>query len=67
MLKVDSPYVVKFYEVYYDESYLHIVMDFIKSSCGDVFEMLQKETKLSEEKSRVIIMQCLRGLTYLHD
>lgn len=40
MLKVDSPYIVSFYEVYYDTKYIHVVMENVNVGCGDLFECL---------------------------
>ena len=34
MMKLDSPYIVKFYEVYYDKTYIHMVTEY--QSKGDV-------------------------------
>jgi len=38
MLQVDSPHIVKFYEVYYDSKYLHIVMENVEG--GDLMTQL---------------------------
>ena len=38
MLQVDSPHIVKFYEVYYDSKYLHIVMENVEG--GDLMTRL---------------------------
>jgi serine/threonine protein kinase len=64
--KLDSPYVAKFYEVYYDFDYINIVTEFIDG--GDILSiMLQEpERRFAENKARDIIWDCLLGLNHLH-
>jgi serine/threonine protein kinase len=41
MMKLDSPYIVKFYEVFYDQSYIHMVTEYQKT--GDMMSIMKKE------------------------
>ena len=41
MNRLDSPYIVKFHEVFYDDTYLHIVMEHIDG--GDLSNRMKKK------------------------
>ena len=64
--KLDSPYVAKFYEVYYDKDYINIVTEYIDG--GDILSLMLKypDKKFPEDRARDIIWDCLLGLNHLH-
>ena len=65
LLTTDSPFVCKCFEIFFDAYYLHIVME--NCQAGDIGRLLKKEGKFSEEKCALVIKQCLKGLSHLHD
>ena len=67
MYSIDSPYIVKLLEVYYDAKYLHIVMEYANG--GDLEGKLEKQPnkRFKEDDVKQIIRECLIGLSYLHN
>ena len=67
MLKVDSLYTLNLKEVYYDDQYLHIVMECI-NNVRDLAEMINDlpDKRFGEDDAKTIISQVLKGLSHLH-
>jgi len=66
MMKLDSPYLTKFHEVYYDDDYVNIVTELC---AGNTIKQLLEEQpnqRFPEEEARQIIRNCLVGLNHLH-
>ena len=61
---VDHPNIIKLYETYEDELYLHLVMELCTG--GDIFERLIKKGSFSELEAAVIIRKLMGAVNYLH-
>jgi len=61
---VDHPNIIKLYETYEDQLYLHLVMELCTG--GDVCERLIAKRYLSEQESASIMKQLLSAVNYLH-
>ena len=61
---LDHPNIVKLYESYEDELYVHLVMEYC--SGGDVAERIIDEGSLSENEAGVILEKLLCAVQYLH-
>jgi len=64
LMKTDSPYIANFQETYFDHKYIHIVLEYCKD--GNLYEEIIKRQTFTEEKTRCIIEQILRGINHLH-
>ncbi|EAR85533.1 kinase domain protein (macronuclear) [Tetrahymena thermophila SB210] len=69
MKKVDHPNLVKFYETYHDDKYLHIVMEFVQGKelsqyCQERFEVNRKFT---ESEVAFIVRKLLSALSHMHN
>ena len=62
---MDHPNLVKFYDFYSLNPYIHIVMEFC--SGGSLFNKLMKEKVFSEEYTRTVMFQVLGAVSHLHD
>lgn len=68
MKKVDHPNIVKFYETYHDEKYLHIVMEYVEgvglsNFCEDRFSV---NRNFSEIEVAYIIRKLFTALNHMH-
>lgn len=64
LMHVDHPNIVKFYEVYEDEAYIHIVMELC--SGGDLFDHLNSVGTFNEQKAVAITRQLVSAVNHLH-
>jgi len=64
-MEVDHPNIVKFYQVYRDSKYFHIVMELCDGV--ELFEHLTNIGKFSEADAALIIKQILSAIKHLHD
>ena len=62
---MDHPNIVKFYEVYEDNKYIHLVME--HCSGGDLYEMLLHIEKFDEDQVKEIILPIIKAVNYLHN
>ena len=62
---LDHPNIVKFYEVYQDEKFFHLVME--HCSGGDLFERIEKERQLDEKEAACIMKKIFSATNYLHE
>ena len=62
--EVDHPNIIKLYETYEDELYLHLVMELCTG--GDVCDRLIKKTSFSEAEAANIMRQLMGAVNYLH-
>ena len=53
LLMVDHPNIVKFYEVYLDHKYVHLVMEYVKG--GELYNALAEVDSFDEETAKKII------------
>jgi calcium-dependent protein kinase len=64
MSVLDHPNIVRLYETYEDEQYVHIVMDYCGG--GDVAERIVYEGAFSEQESAHVMEKILGAVNYLH-
>lgn len=64
MRSVDHPNIVKLYEVFIDENYVHLVLEFCEG--GELFEWITKG-KYTEEDAKNLVMKILKAIKHLHD
>ena len=64
LMTVDHPNIVKFYEVFEDSRYIHIVMELC--SGGELFEQLVSKGRYSEAQAAKIMYSVLHAVTHLH-
>ena len=62
--KVDHPNIVKIYEIFKDEKFLYIVMEFCEGK--ELFEYVVENTKINEKDSSGITKQLLKTIKYLN-
>ncbi len=61
---MDHPYIAKLYEVYENEMYIHLVMEYLAG--GELFTLVKARTKFTEEEA-MTAMRCILGaLMYCH-
>ena len=64
MSLLDHPNIIRLYETYEDEQYVHIVMEYCAG--GDVAERIIDNGKFSEREAAVIMEKLLGAVNYLH-
>lgn len=64
MSQLDHPNLVKLFEIYEDEQYVHLVMEYC--SGGDVAERIIDKGNFSEKEAGFIMEKLLCALDYLH-
>ena len=64
MNELDHPNVITIYETYIDKYYYHFVMEYCDG--GDLFEMIKKKDRLSENDAAYIIDQLLSAVSHCH-
>jgi len=65
--KMDHPNIVKYYETYEDEHYIHIVMEYLKGE--DLFKLIvaKKNYNFTEKDIAEIISCLMKALSYIHN
>lgn len=64
MSLLDHPNIIRLYETYEDEQYVHIVMEYCEG--GDVAERIINDGKFSEGEAAKIMEKLLGAVNYLH-
>ena len=64
MRQLNHPNVIKMYEVYENDAYIHLVMEYLKG--GELFQKLQTKGIYSEKDASIIIRYLLEALHYCH-
>ncbi|OMJ90666.1 hypothetical protein SteCoe_6946 [Stentor coeruleus] len=64
LIKADHPNIVKLYEWYEDEKYIHLVTEFV--SGGELFDFIIKSRMLSEPIAAHFMKQILSAVAYCH-
>lgn len=64
MKRIHHPHVVNLHEVLVSEEYLYMVLEFVAG--GELFHVLARERRFSEEKARLFFQQLISGLKYVH-
>jgi serine/threonine protein kinase len=61
---LDHPHVIKLYEVYESEFYVHLIMDYLKG--GELFHQIQNKGFYSEKDAALLMSNLLSALDYAH-
>ena len=62
--RIDHPHVIKLYEVYENELYIHLVMEYLKG--GELLAHLKDKGVYSEKDASLLIKRVLEALAYCH-
>jgi hypothetical protein len=65
MKKLDHINIIKFIKQYEDTKRLYYVFELVEG--GDLYDHITKEGRITEEESKVIFLQLLNVIKYLHD
>jgi len=65
--ELDHPNIVKYYETYEDDLYIHIVMEYLQGE--DLFKVItnRKHNKYTEKDASEIIKQVLKAVLFIHN
>jgi serine/threonine protein kinase len=62
--RLNHPNIIRFYELYENEVYVHLVLEYLKS--GDLLSHLQNKGVYSEKDASHVIRRILEALEYCH-
>ena len=62
---VDHPNIIKMYEVFEDEKYLHLVMEMCTG--GDLFDKIVGLVRFNESKAAKYMYKLFSAVNYLHE
>ena len=62
--KLNHPHVIKLYEVYETELYIHLVFEYLNG--GELFDQIDERGIFSEQEAQILIKSILQTLKYLH-
>lgn len=62
---MDHPNIIKFYEMYVDEGYYHLVTEYCGG--GELFDHIIDRGSYNESNASEIIKQILSAIKHLHD
>ena len=62
--RVDHPNIIKLYEVFEDEKYIHIVMEYC--SGGELYDRIEKKKKFSEKEAAFLMYKLFHAINHLH-
>ncbi len=65
MRRIDHPNVIKMYEVYENELYIHLILEYLRG--GELFQLIQLKGIYSEKDAAIAIHCVLSALAYCHD
>ena len=63
--KIDHPNVIKLYEVYENELYVHLIIEYLKG--GELLQLIQRKGVYSEKDAATAIKCVLSALAYCHE
>jgi len=63
--KMAHPHIIKLYEVYENQMYIHLVIEYLKG--GELFQRLQNKGMYSEKDASIVITHVLEALDYFHE
>lgn len=61
---LDHPNIIKLYEVYEDETHVHLVMEYLCG--GELFQQITRRGMFSEVDAIVVMKNLLSALSYCH-
>ena len=65
MKKLNHPNITKILEMFDDEKYFMIIMEYING--GNLFSFVKKRRKLSEKTAKFLFRQIILGIKYIHE
>lgn len=65
MRKLDHPNIIKLYEVYEDDKFVHLVLELLEG--GELFHRIKKKSKYAEADAITIMRNILSALSYCHE
>ena len=65
MKKLNHPNITKILEMFEDEKYFLIIMEYING--GNLFSFVKKRRKLSEKTAKFLFRQIILGIKYIHE
>ena len=65
MKKLNHPNITKILEMFEDEKYFLIIMEYING--GNLFSFVKKRRKLSEKTAKFLFRQIILGIQYIHE
>eukprot|EP01022_Parablepharisma_sp_SALTPOND_P020272 TRINITY_DN363_c1_g1_i1.p1 TRINITY_DN363_c1_g1~~TRINITY_DN363_c1_g1_i1.p1 ORF type:complete len:402 (+),score=38.29 TRINITY_DN363_c1_g1_i1:3023-4228(+) len=63
--RINHPNVIKLYEVYENELYVHLILEYLKG--GELFQLIQRKGIYSEKDAAIAIECVLSALAYCHE
>jgi len=64
MRVLNHPNVMKLYEVYENDTYIHLVLEYLKG--GELFQRLKSKGRYSEEVAALVLKSLLEAIKYCH-
>ena len=64
MKRFNHPNITKILEVFHDEEYMLIIMEYING--GNLFNFVKKRRKLSEKTAKFLFRQIILGIKHIH-
>lgn len=61
---LDHPHIIKLLDFLYSDSYFFLIFEYVKGS--QLYDIILKESRLSEEKTRKYFRQILSAIDYIH-
>lgn len=61
---LNHPHIIKIYEVYEAEKYVHLVMEYLKG--GELFDKIQEKGNYSEGDTQKLTKMLLEAINYCH-
>lgn len=62
--RVDHPNIVKVYEIFKDEKYLYIVLEYVDGK--ELFDYIVENYTVNEQDTAIIVTQILKTVKYLN-
>lgn len=63
--ELDHPHIVRLYETFKEPELYYFVMEYCRG--GELFSLIQSETRLTEDKASLIMHQILAVVSYIHE
>jgi len=63
--KLNHPHIIKLYEVYETELYIHLVFEYLRG--GELFDQIDERGIFSEQEAQSLIKSMLQTLKYMHN
>ena len=64
MRKINHPNIIKLYEVYESDLYIHLVLEYLRG--GELLTHLKNKGAYSEKDAAIVIRRVLEALEYCH-